>query len=354
MAEGKPLAMRMMAAMAQQDCRRCGYDCAGYANALVPPGRGTADAVRHGRQGDGARPQRARRRDRLERRRAGGRRAVGRAGAGIGSRALARKLRSEAKFLSRRRLNGADSSKTTWHIEFDISAGGLDYVVGDSFGVFPKNHPELVDQVIAALGADRRPRRRRQDLVRGADRLTFRLAPRRTISSSSFLSGRRRAARQGACAGERRRPGRRRGDARRAGGSRASSRAHGPTLRRSWRRSTARATALFDLVVAEGESRPSGADRRHGSLSRRLARPPRRRFDLSRRARRARRSREGLCAEGACLPAAGQSRCAGRDDRPRRGRCAVPRLSPGAPGDRRARAQLAVLRSPASPLRLLL
>ena len=44
--------------------------------------------------------------------------------------------------------------KTTWHIEFDISAGGLDYVVGDSFGVYPKNHPELVDQVIAALGAD--------------------------------------------------------------------------------------------------------------------------------------------------------------------------------------------------------
>ena len=36
MAEGKPLALRMMAAMAQQDCGRCGYDCAGYANALVP------------------------------------------------------------------------------------------------------------------------------------------------------------------------------------------------------------------------------------------------------------------------------------------------------------------------------
>ena len=44
----------------------------------------------------------------------------------------------EAKFLSRRRLNGADSSKTTWHVEFDLSAGGLDYVVGDSFGVFPR------------------------------------------------------------------------------------------------------------------------------------------------------------------------------------------------------------------------
>ena len=68
-----------------------------------------------------------------------------------------RETPGEAKFLSRRRLNGADSLKTTWHIEFDISGGGLDYVVGDSFGVYPRNHPELVEQVIAALGAD--PRR---------------------------------------------------------------------------------------------------------------------------------------------------------------------------------------------------
>lgn len=59
--------------------------------------------------------------------------------------------------MSRRRLNGGDSLKTTWRVEFDVSAGGLDYVVGDSFGVFPRNHPDLVDQVIAALGAD--PRR---------------------------------------------------------------------------------------------------------------------------------------------------------------------------------------------------
>ena len=35
MAAGKPVAMRMMAATAQEDCRKCGYDCAGYANALV-------------------------------------------------------------------------------------------------------------------------------------------------------------------------------------------------------------------------------------------------------------------------------------------------------------------------------
>ena len=34
MAEGRPLAPRLMAAMAQQDCGQCGYNCADYANAI--------------------------------------------------------------------------------------------------------------------------------------------------------------------------------------------------------------------------------------------------------------------------------------------------------------------------------
>jgi len=44
-----------------------------------------------------------------------------------------------AKFLSRRLLNGKGSEKETWHIEFDLSGCGLDYVVGDSFGIFARN-----------------------------------------------------------------------------------------------------------------------------------------------------------------------------------------------------------------------
>jgi sulfite reductase (NADPH) flavoprotein alpha-component len=58
-----------------------------------------------------------------------------------------------AQFLSRRRLNGSKSAKTTWHVEFDLSQSGLDYIAGDSFGVFPKNTPGLADQIIAMLGA---------------------------------------------------------------------------------------------------------------------------------------------------------------------------------------------------------
>ena len=35
LAEGKPLALRLMAAMAQQDCGSCGYMCKSYAEAIA-------------------------------------------------------------------------------------------------------------------------------------------------------------------------------------------------------------------------------------------------------------------------------------------------------------------------------
>jgi len=58
-----------------------------------------------------------------------------------------------AMFLSCRRLNGETSGKSTYHVEFDLAGTGLDYTVGDSFGVFPHNDPKLVDAVLAAVGA---------------------------------------------------------------------------------------------------------------------------------------------------------------------------------------------------------
>ena len=57
-----------------------------------------------------------------------------------------------ATFTSRRLLNKKGSEKETWHIDFDLAASGLDYVVGDSFGVFARNDLGLVDQIIALLG----------------------------------------------------------------------------------------------------------------------------------------------------------------------------------------------------------
>jgi sulfite reductase (NADPH) flavoprotein alpha-component len=59
----------------------------------------------------------------------------------------------DATFVSRRLLNKKGSEKETWHVDFDLSTAGLDYVVGDSFGIFAKNDIGLVDQIIALLGA---------------------------------------------------------------------------------------------------------------------------------------------------------------------------------------------------------
>src|SRR5205823_10632836 len=60
---------------------------------------------------------------------------------------------AEAAFLSRTRLNKAGSEKETWHVEFDLTGSGIEYAVGDAFGIFPSNDPALVDAAIAALDA---------------------------------------------------------------------------------------------------------------------------------------------------------------------------------------------------------
>jgi sulfite reductase (NADPH) flavoprotein alpha-component len=152
LAEGRPLRRRMMAAMAQQDCGQCGYNCNDYSEAIagraearlnlcVPGGKETARMLKalH---------------EELEKAPA----------ASVMSPALAPPAvtaepgRSRdnpvlATFVSRRLLNKPGSEKETWHFDFDLSGCGLDYVVGDSFGVFARNDLGLVDQIIAMLGA---------------------------------------------------------------------------------------------------------------------------------------------------------------------------------------------------------
>ncbi len=147
LAEGRPLSRRMMAAMAQQDCGQCGYDCARYAEAIAsgkearltlcaPGGRDTARILRTlaAEQG-GEAPA-----------------AVETPAPAQGARGASRDNPAPVAFLSRRRLNGAGSEKETWHIDIDLSESGLDYAAGDSFGVFVRNDPGLADQIIATLG----------------------------------------------------------------------------------------------------------------------------------------------------------------------------------------------------------
>ncbi|RYC33937.1 sulfite reductase subunit alpha [Lichenibacterium minor] len=162
MAKDRPIAPRLMAAMAQQDCGQCGYNCADYANAIflhseerlnlcAPGGKVTARLLKglavelNDVNGDKTAAD-------VGAAEGGKSRSVESAQADIVP-GTSREAPAVAVFKSRRRLNQEGSAKDTWHVEFDLSKSGVDYVVGDSFGVFPKNNLGLVDQIIAMLGA---------------------------------------------------------------------------------------------------------------------------------------------------------------------------------------------------------
>lgn len=155
MAEGRPLRRRMMAAMAQQDCGQCGYNCEDYANKLflreeerlnlcVPGGKDTARMLKSLYE----------ELDKAPAAKPAAKPAVAEAApAAKGEIGRSRDNPAVATFLSRTRLNKPGSEKETWHVEFDLTECGLDYVVGDSFGIFPVNDAALVEAVCAAIGA---------------------------------------------------------------------------------------------------------------------------------------------------------------------------------------------------------
>src|SRR5262249_40303705 len=149
----------LMAAMAQQDCGQCGYNCKDYADALfgksekrlnlcVPGGKETSRMLKALYQElDGAAatiepapPQSTGDHTKTQ--------------AQVAAAPAPGRSRDNpvyATFLSRRRLNRPGSEKETWHIEIDLAGTDLDYAVGDSFGVFPANDPDLVAGVLSAL-----------------------------------------------------------------------------------------------------------------------------------------------------------------------------------------------------------
>jgi sulfite reductase (NADPH) flavoprotein alpha-component len=157
LADGRPLRRRMMAAMGQQDCGQCGYNCEDYSNAIfvkreerlnlcVPGGKETTRMLKtlYGELGASA-PAPA-----IVARAAEQNAVLAPPSGDIGR---SRDHPVEAVFQKRTRLNKPGSEKETWHIDFDLKESGLDYVVGDSFGVFPANDPDLADAVIKALDA---------------------------------------------------------------------------------------------------------------------------------------------------------------------------------------------------------
>jgi sulfite reductase (NADPH) flavoprotein alpha-component len=152
LAEGKPLGRRMMAAMAQQDCGQCGYNCQDYSHAIfehkeerlnlcVPGGKETARMLKTLYQEFGQTPPAAPAKTP----------AAAPAAATTVAAGSSRDHPVEAVFLSRRLLNKPGSEKETWHVEIELPEVGIDYEVGDSFGIVPTNDPSLADAVLTAL-----------------------------------------------------------------------------------------------------------------------------------------------------------------------------------------------------------
>jgi sulfite reductase (NADPH) flavoprotein alpha-component len=155
LAEGRPLRRRLMAAMAQQDCGQCGYICETYADALASstetrlnlcaPGEKETLRVLKALVAELNPESAASSPARAEPTVTPSSRPAPKPGT--------REHPVEVRFLSRRRLNKADSEKSTYHIEIDLSGSSLKYQVGDSLGVLPQNDPTLVDAVLAAIHA---------------------------------------------------------------------------------------------------------------------------------------------------------------------------------------------------------
>jgi sulfite reductase (NADPH) flavoprotein alpha-component len=159
LAEGRPMRRRLMAAMGQQDCGQCGYNCQDYSDAIfsqkeerlnlcVPGGKETARMLKALHQELGKEPAPATAKTPTETPTPADATAAPAAAPG-----RSREHPAEAVFLSRTRLNKPGSGKETWHLEFDLAGTGIDYTVGDAFGLFPTNDPALADAVIAALAA---------------------------------------------------------------------------------------------------------------------------------------------------------------------------------------------------------
>jgi sulfite reductase (NADPH) flavoprotein alpha-component len=158
LAETRPLRRQMMAAMGQQDCGQCGYNCEDYANAIflkseerlnlcVPGGKDTARTLKTLYAEFGAIAN-------LAKQPVEPVPAPAVVATGTGSAPSPTRNKPAAiTFLSRTRLNKAGSNKETWHIDLDLGDSGIGYAVGDSLGVLPRNDPGLVDAVIAAIDA---------------------------------------------------------------------------------------------------------------------------------------------------------------------------------------------------------
>lgn len=58
----------------------------------------------------------------------------------------------KAEVLENLNLNGRGSDRETRHLELSLEGSNINFEPGDSLGVYPQNHPELVDAIIDTMG----------------------------------------------------------------------------------------------------------------------------------------------------------------------------------------------------------
>ncbi|QDT65200.1 sulfite reductase subunit alpha [Calycomorphotria hydatis] len=150
MAEDKPVKHKLMAAMAQLDCGSCGYVCDTYAAAIAS---GEEKSLTLCVPGAKETSKKLKELVKLN--------PIGEAAPATSSESApaaakwSRQNPFQAKLKRGFNLNKPGSAKQTTHVEIDLSGSDLEYVVGDSLGVFPTNCDQLVDDLIAAIGASR-------------------------------------------------------------------------------------------------------------------------------------------------------------------------------------------------------
>ena len=147
LARERPAELKLMAAMAQLDCGSCGYVCKTYAQAIAtgtegnltlcsPGGKDTArklkELVQLGVKPGGAAPRKELSAD---------------------ATAYGRSNPYPSRLLSCTPLNKPGSDKDTRHVVFDLKSSGLTYKPGDALGVYPKNCPDLVNELLELLRA---------------------------------------------------------------------------------------------------------------------------------------------------------------------------------------------------------
>jgi sulfite reductase (NADPH) flavoprotein alpha-component len=144
LAEGKPIARRLMAAMAQLDCGQCGYLCQTYSEAIASGAETSLSLCV-----PGAKPTtRA-----LKALLAAAPPAPAAAAAAPAKTAPEKPLGKPVRVLSAEPLTRPGSAKDVRHVVIDLGASGLTYEPGDSVGIAAPNDPELVAACLRALGA---------------------------------------------------------------------------------------------------------------------------------------------------------------------------------------------------------